>query len=467
MKKALPVIFVVGILQLFILNPNPDESSPSLVVAATRSLSSAGKAIIAYSGDLKGSLDPCACGNPPSGGVARRATFLRDYRRGQADTPILLVETGNELKHSDALDEPANRRIVEAFDLLGSHAVNTTIEDLRRLLQLAESGLIPREPQSRYVSSIVEPPLSAPFAVKPFVVQTVVSDLGANVAKFGILGASIDSGELPQPYNVLKVDQALRRHLAEVGPQSDLVILLARLPDAELVRIAQTYPEIDVIINGSSVAKGRELAHVGNTVIVESASGGSAVGLLHVEWDQQGRLTKSRNEIVPLPYVIQDWQPMAALAEKARQDSMAFEEEIARKSGPPTTPSIFAGSASCRKCHAKAFKIWETSAHARAFMRLKPANEFNRDCLRCHVTGYEIERGFSNVLQNPDLAGVNCEACHSPSIDHAGNPENFHPGIGAFRQMRRRVNGEQCIRCHTRDNSPKFDFAQYWKKIEH
>jgi hypothetical protein len=43
----------------------------------------------------------------------------------------------------------------------------------------------------------------------------------------------------------------------------------------------------------------------------------------------------------------------------------------------------------------------------------------------------------------------------------------MHPGLGEMRLFRRKVRKEFCQRCHTTENSPRFDFATYWPKIAH
>jgi 2',3'-cyclic-nucleotide 2'-phosphodiesterase (5'-nucleotidase family) len=268
--------------------------------------------------------------------MARQAALLRDYRRNHADTPILIVETGNELNHTEYLEQPENRRIVEAFELLGSHAVHTTVQDLRRLIRLAELDAIPRDLRSHYIASSVQPPGGAQFPVKPFVVQTVSAVQSQVGVRIGILGVGADSGGLPEPWKTITADEALKRYLPDVATQSDLVILLARLPDAELHRLAQAYPEIDVILNGSSIGKGREIPGIGHTVIVESANSGTAVGLLALEWDANGHIIKWQNQNVPLPAMLPESTPMAELAAKSQRDALEFEAEKAKRKHHPS-----------------------------------------------------------------------------------------------------------------------------------
>jgi len=358
--------------------------------------------------------------------------------------------------------------MVEALNEFGTHAINTTTEDLRRLNRLAETGRLPKEIRGRYLATMLGTSPPGPFPVKPYAIETLRREPSAEEIRVGILAVSPPDAGSGAVGKLLDADEAIRQFLPEVESRSDLVVLLARMSDAELVRLARMFPAIDVIINGTTVGEGRELPRIGNTVIVESAHQGVALGTLDVEWDAGGQVTKSQNQFIPLMPMIPDSPTMAAIVEKAHQDALMLEEEEARRSPPVATPSIFAGAKECVDCHEKAYKVWQKSRHARAIETLKAtANQFNKNCVQCHVTGFGVDRGFVNFLRTPALANVQCEACHGAALDHSKSPQTVHPGIGLVQQLRRKVSKEFCRRCHTQENSPRFNFEQYWPKIAH
>ena len=112
----------------------------------------------------------------------------------------------------------------------------------------------------------------------------------------------------------------------------------------------------------------------------------------------------------------------------------------------------YAGWKACRACHEKASAEWEKGAHARAFSDLaKKGQEKLPACTPCHVTGYGHPGGFVDGDLTPELAAVQCEACHGPGQKHvsSGGAEAViaAPGITACRQ------------CHTPGQDPGFDYA--------
>jgi hypothetical protein len=403
------------------------------------------------------------------GGVARRATAILTQKAQRVGIPSLILETGNLTRQTDKLEEPINPWMVAAMEELGTNAVNTTIGDLLRLNLVARRGKLPKEKRTDYLATTVDAGSNNAFPVKPYVVQKLQAADGKTEVNVGILGLSPASAEVSErEIKTTTAEDALRRYLPEVVAQSDLVVLMTRMPDQEISRLAHMFPVIDVIVNGSPTGEGRELPRIGNTVIVESAHEGVSLGILDLEWDAKGHLTKSKNQMIPLPPMLPDAARMITLLDKVRREMVVYAEEEARRSPPLTIPSILAGAQACKKCHEKAYRVWGKSAHARAIETLKAtAQQYNGECLQCHVTGFGASRGYVNLIRTPELVNVQCEACHSPALDHSKDPENKHPGLGLFQQSRRRVSEGSCLRCHTAERSPKFRFADYWQKIAH
>ena len=112
----------------------------------------------------------------------------------------------------------------------------------------------------------------------------------------------------------------------------------------------------------------------------------------------------------------------------------------------------------CKSCHEVEYSIYENSAHAHAFETLVRENQdYNAECIRCHVTGFETPRGFVNARLTPEMANVQCEACHGNASQHVLAPDKPYGSVPP----------RTCFTCHTKENSPDFVFFKYWDMIKH
>ena len=141
----------------------------------------------------------------------------------------------------------------------------------------------------------------------------------------------------------------------------------------------------------------------------------------------------------------------------------------------------YAGNAKCKMCHAKQFKAWSETPHARAWAGLKNVDSQKAGematalkveitgspsatdaCVSCHVTGFQLAGGFpqADSTKAAAVANVTCESCHGPGSLHAAAP------MAAKKKLiNRAVPANLCTQCHTPATSPKFDFATMSKKV--
>jgi hypothetical protein len=118
----------------------------------------------------------------------------------------------------------------------------------------------------------------------------------------------------------------------------------------------------------------------------------------------------------------------------------------------------FVGSEECSRCHTKIHEQWKESAHALAMDTLKiEGHDRDPDCVSCHAVGVEASDGYLDAVTDRALANVGCESCHGPGAEHTRDPK-VKTALSAK---------ESCDKCHTRNNSPNFNFLTYWEKIQH
>lgn len=120
--------------------------------------------------------------------------------------------------------------------------------------------------------------------------------------------------------------------------------------------------------------------------------------------------------------------------------------------GQMVFPENYAGSTACRSCHAPQFKKWLNTKHASAYGTLEDkGQQFNSQCLPCHVTGAFGQPGEMALSLADDLRQVGCETCHGPARQHAVRPQSARPGQPSM---------DTCLRCHTGDHDDNFIFPE-------
>jgi hypothetical protein len=139
---------------------------------------------------------------------------------------------------------------------------------------------------------------------------------------------------------------------------------------------------------------------------------------------------------------------VAVLPEK----ELPEKEMIARI--PKESPLV--GAISCKRCHEVNYRNWLRTKHAKATQTIAASPKYSQEeCLICHSTGYGKIEEFTTVDEIPFyLRGVQCEACHG---EGKGHPEKG--------EIERKVTLGVCRNCHTKDQSPTFNYLAYLEKI--
>ena len=124
--------------------------------------------------------------------------------------------------------------------------------------------------------------------------------------------------------------------------------------------------------------------------------------------------------------------------------------------GVDRATATYLGSRTCATCHPNDYAIWEKSDHAHSMSTLKEdLQAHNPSCLQCHFTGF-LHPGSP---MEERLAEVGCESCHGPGSNHIASPGSPYGELPE--------DGSACVACHTRDNSPDFEWSSYWALIAH
>ncbi len=124
--------------------------------------------------------------------------------------------------------------------------------------------------------------------------------------------------------------------------------------------------------------------------------------------------------------------------------------------GGPT----YVGNAACEDCHSDAVAFWNKTRHAHAWETLvERGQQFDFDCIGCHVTGWE-KPGGSNLANNDKLRDVQCETCHGPASIHVAKGGEERPS-----SILRAPAETLCASCHTKEHSDTFQHDAYLRDI--
>ncbi|MBI5560845.1 MAG: hypothetical protein HY883_06185 [Deltaproteobacteria bacterium] len=370
---------------------------------------------ILYTGAVRGELEPCGCSpKTESGGVARLSGYIARNREGLR--PYVLIDAGN----STAEDTPQGRLKTEAllnsFGIMGYDA-----------------------------AAFLEP--ASPRGVHDALTG---GDLSPLIEKYGVPAIS-DYARDRSSVSVLRGPLRINISADPKGYKKGMFnILLTGKPVSEV----RTIEGWDVIAASSGEILEQPVT-AGKTVIVSGYPKGEKLGILTIHTDVFGVVSGFVHRWQPLGKDIEeDSNVRDVLNEYDRKvASLVDEEEKGISSNGP-----YLGGLICAVCHQPFMDGWKNTGHAGAFAALEKAGK-SRDpeCVKCHTVGYGEEGGFSSGATTPGLANVQCEACHGPGKGH----------VSDFTMPMRPVGEEVCLRCHTRENSPDFDFKTYFEKIRH
>jgi hypothetical protein len=389
--------------------------------------------IVVLSGDTDGTLAPCGCTSPMSGGLQRLATALREGNHQ------ILIDNGGVVGGINRQDEIKAQTAAEAMDLLKIDAVNLTVQDAR----LGRGGALALTQLSkgRFVSSSLREGKSLP--IEPW----------REAGPFLIGGAVAHPEQLKQRLQeeVLTSIQAARR-LASESDRLGLAPILLFDGDRTAARaLALAEPRLRLITYRATGSPPGNLEKVGDCALATPGEHGKTIARL--AWQGSQFVAASIRSLGP---DVKD-DKEATILYRAYLKRVTAERLLEKVSRTPSKP--FSGSEKCGSCHASAAAVWRKSGHVHALTTLERVGH-GRDpeCVPCHVVGLTKTTGFRSKTLTPQLSNVGCESCHGAGAAHSASP---------FKVRMSKVGRNSCISCHSLDNSPNFDFARYWPKVAH
>ncbi|NOY29017.1 MAG: hypothetical protein GXP28_02225 [Planctomycetes bacterium] len=453
------------------------------------------RAAILLSGEMDGYLEPCGCAGLENqkGGLKRRHTLI-----GQLEDqgwPLISLDMGGQVRRLGPQAEIKYRYALKSLVKLGYSAVGLGVRELQMDANYLTYVLSNYEESTNPVVSanvsIIDPGLGL---TSPY---RIISSGGKKIGVTSVLGKRYQA-DLKNATDIVWVDPA--KALEELMPtltqeKCDVLVLLVHADPDEAKELSRQFPQFQLIaatggaeeppldmrkIEGST-AKLLQVGHKGMYVVVLG---------IYDDPDQPFRY-----ERVPLDHRFADSDDMQAML-------MAYQDELKNMGldglglmDMKHPADRFVGSGACAECHTEATAVFEETPHAHAtetLVELDPPRHFDPECLSCHVTGWEPQEffpyksGFLGLTKTPHLTGNGCENCHGPGAAHVaaenGEESLSEKEIESLRAAMRLTIGENegnkdgqdlgkavlnCLKCHDLDNSPEFDFQEYWPQVAH
>jgi len=412
------------------------------------------------SGRMEGSIEPCGCVSNQIGGLARRDSFF--IHLGKESAEAILIENGNLTTGRGKTDPIKFQTIVSALNKMGYDILNLGEKDATLGLDFLKNV------EQRAKFYFLSANLATTNGKHPFqpsvVVTRQVDGKPVRVGFIGVIGSVLGSRVRPTQEKFVMDDpaQAIESELPKLRPKADIIILLAHTTVDDAKKLADKFPEIDLVLHGYGGAALPSIQpNRGSTTrarLVGTGNAGKYLGKLDLAIDKDRKVVSknlkavSMGEKIPDSPDVRDMINLYLTAVKAKGLSDPGTTRTQTRGG------TYIGSIKCQACHMDEFKVWQKSRHLQAAKTLVSEGKQNdTSCLRCHTTGWGYPTGFVSVEKTAHMADVGCESCHGVGSNHAANPKK---GYG-------KVSAKDCTRCHDRENSPNFKYTKALAKISH
>jgi hypothetical protein len=258
---------------------------------------------IIFTGQSYAALYPCDCRVEPDGGVARRATLIRDFRKQMKN--VLILEAGSSLAsgpedgntQTEDLDKKRSGIYLEAMKLMGYDAVLVD----GQAFAFGEKFIEPYLKDLPFISANISG-AAAPFVVKAF------GDL-----RVGIIGITEASAAKKGAKGWREPAAVLRQLVAELKKKDvGIIILLSAQTPQEDEKMLKDVRGIDIVINGSKNYGSVAPRDVQGTVYLQTWWQARRVGVLNLKISE-GKINRVDISVPPLVSEIPDDGAVALL----------------------------------------------------------------------------------------------------------------------------------------------------------
>lgn len=477
------LIAVVGACSCF---AGPARKTKKIIIqpARTNVPNKPDKLVILYTSSASGQIRSCNCTKFRFGGYGREMTLLKSIRAHNPDS--ILIE-GGDITGGNGFQAKLKAEVAaQAIKFLGYGAMVPGDEELglrdEQAIKYFTRHKVPVICANLHISGDSKP------VFKPW--SVLITSNGLKVGVLGLLDKSIGGDFLERQYGQCISDplKQAKRLVPIIRRQCDLLVVVFHGPFSFAGKLAGVNG-IDIVLTTHRSERGllfppkglneiKAPVHQGSgaTLIDAGTNDNWSLGQIDIRLNSSHKIAWAQHKLIYLdrrypesPQMVKIYEAYNEAVTKAvleESEKFAKKEEVLllRRGLDPAAmrkrlyQSPFATSKACGDCHSEIVESWSKTRHANAINSLiHSRQEYDPECVACHVTGLVVRNGYINYKKTPELANVQCEACHGPALAHSKSSE---AGFG-------KVGEQTCRSCHTEDRDPEFDFDTYWARIKH
>lgn len=231
--------------------------------------------VLIYTAETHSMLYHCNCPIEPDGGVARRATLIKELKKQYPDS--LVLDSGNffsgglldQNTQDTQLDMQRAAINLAALELMKYDALNLSDDELNFGKEFLKKNV--DKVKLDFISSNLNSDMAKPYIIKKI----------AGV-KVGIIGlTNLAAKQKAQDLKFIEPKQAVEKYVRELNSKGvNLVILLSNLGENNDLNIIKNVPGISVLIegHGRSNTANESFTKVGSTVILRPNWQGRRLG---------------------------------------------------------------------------------------------------------------------------------------------------------------------------------------------
>jgi len=419
---------------------------------------------IIYTDETNGYLQACGCTANQAGGLAKRATLIRDLKRSVDATQqaSILLDGGNL-----AANSATSEAILSILSSMKYSAVGMGDSDLAEgdaFVHAAETMNLPLlncpNSSSGARSATVDPrPLINLYVDEQG--RTAAFDRSDANSKAIATISIISLADCPSRQAIAGLTASLKRVIDLHVPHVNVVI--SHMPwsrEEDVLKSQEVQSHVGLWIGMRQYPKPSDLhaVRIGHVQVVPSPDRDS------VEVVALGISNGAALECSSSLHLIRDDIPMDQKIQEMvdfyyRREALDLQESSIASASQIQSKGKYASSELCADCHLSATKQWIASKHYVALRTLVQKSRLVPACLSCHSEQFRRTELFNLATSTTTHDGVSCTTCHGDSL--------VHVALGDRASRPPKVGESTCRECHTPVQDPKFDYTRSLARIRH